>query len=573
MNQIRRRLWTALEPWAKIALVGLVVSGVLAIVLASYIPREVEQRFLETKAESIVDLTSILVAVTTEYGEYGVDLGALESHVAQLSESGRFVRAKLWSLDGTILYSDEAGLIGQTFLPDEDFHSMTEAEWHISNLLVEENVFERDLGYERLLETYVPVFVDGEVTFIWEVYEPLDDFDEAIASVRVKVWTAVGSGLAILTGFLIVIFGGLVSSRERGRLQAEHRSSELESLLEIARLSAQTASPDTIARDVVEFLFSAPDILCACLVRFDGKGGKSRTLAQSGSPDSCGLRTPDEDIDIPTHPQAFGPTTSHVRREDYGLWICHTERAVNRTEAVLQAMLEETVIGIEKAQLHEELEANKAHVERIMQRLVDAQDEERRSTVAEIHDGLAQDLYRVLFGIRGCLTATEEVRHAELLRLERLIAASSRDLRTLLQQMHPTVVDDVGLGPSLRSLGQRIQAEYGIVIELELGRFDEPPYDKRMAIYRIVQEALINAAKHSGSDSVRVRIKQRPGMLSAGVQDQGRGIIDNSGDGLGIWVMRERAESQGGSLKIETGEHGTTIEAWIPLEVGEDGPH
>ena len=251
----------------------------------------------------------------------------------------------------------------------------------------------------------------------------------------------------------------------------------------------------------------------------------------------------------------------------YVLQICQTDATNAIDSALLGAMVSEIAAGVEGARLRRELEANRAHIEFLLERLVDAQEEERRSTVARIHDGLAQDLHRVLFGIRGCLAADEDEARAELRRLEALVSDSSRELRRLLQNIHPSVVDDVGLAASIHSLVDTMASQYDLDVTVDFGTFQEPNHAERIALYRIIREALINAAKHSGSTDVSVSIIGSHGAIEAAVSDTGHGIKRGTSDGIGMWIMRDRAEKYGGTLTVATGESGTTVRVSMPKAV------
>src|SRR5205814_721126 len=98
-----------------------------------------------------------------------------------------------------------------------------------------------------------------------------------------------------------------------------------------------------------------------------------------------------------------------------------------------------------------------AEQRRLLTSLVSAQEDERKRIVGEIHDGLGQDLHRVLFGLRGCRSGAGDDVGEELARLEQVVEQSSRTLRRLLQDLRPSTIDDVGLVASLRSLADRVR--------------------------------------------------------------------------------------------------------------------
>ena len=201
-----------------------------------------------------------------------------------------------------------------------------------------------------------------------------------------------------------------------------------------------------------------------------------------------------------------------------------------------------------------------------MKQLVSTQEQERQRIVADIHDGLGQDLHRVLFSIRGCLAAEQSEVDAELRKVEALVSDSSAKLRRLLQELHPSTLDDIGLAASLRSLAERLRTQYGLRVELHYDDLAEPPTSVGMAVFRIAQEALANVVKHSGSLAARLTVTTDGDSIEVVVEDSGAGVSSERGEGLGLWLMRERAESAGGSFELSTSSKGTRVCARIPLE-------
>ncbi len=185
--------------------------------------------------------------------------------------------------------------------------------------------------------------------------------------------------------------------------------------------------------------------------------------------------------------------------------------------------------------------------------------------MGEIHDGLGQDLHRVLFGLRGSQSGPPDEAAEELARLEALVEESTRRLRRLLQELRPPSLEDVGLAASLRSLADRA-TEDGLHVEFLPEEEVEPPLEIRVAVYRIVQEALRNVERHSGADRAVVELSREDRALVVRVSDRGSGLKGPAPNGLGLWLMRERAEALGGSLSVESGGLGTTVLLRVPLE-------
>ena len=172
--------WADLGTWARVSLAGILVAALLALGLGFFITRQVEQRFLEAGMMADQQVLSFLTAADAISGTGQPNSELLDHFFAPSLESGAILRVKLWSPDATILYSDERRLIGRQFTVDEDFPNLLAPLSHLGNLEAEENLFEGDLA-DELLETYVPVVVDGEVTAVWEVYRPVDEFRAAAA--------------------------------------------------------------------------------------------------------------------------------------------------------------------------------------------------------------------------------------------------------------------------------------------------------------------------------------------------------------------------------------------------------
>ena len=213
-----------------------------------------------------------------------------------------------------------------------------------------------------------------------------------------------------------------------------------------------------------------------------------------------------------------------------------------------------------------QLEAAQIERQRLLTSLVSAQEDERQRIVGEIHDGLGQDLHRVLFGLRGCRAGTAGCAE-ELAGLEELVEQSSRKLRRLLADLRPSTIDDVGLVASLRSLVDRVQRDDGLEVDFSGDGLTESavPVPVRLAVFRIVQEALRNVARHAGTGRADVSLDADGQGLTVRIADAGPGFAPPAGDGVGLSLMRERAEACGGTLAVESGPQGTTLVARIPL--------
>jgi signal transduction histidine kinase len=205
----------------------------------------------------------------------------------------------------------------------------------------------------------------------------------------------------------------------------------------------------------------------------------------------------------------------------------------------------------------------------VLRRSIAAQEDERRRIARELHDETAQALTAVLLGLGQLESATElESARSSAARLGEQVSETLRELRRIAMSLRPTVLDDFGLVAAVEQLAKQRPGTEAARIS-----FDHAPLDRRLdsaaetAVYRIVQEALTNAVKHSGASEIRVDIRPEGDVLEAKVVDDGSGfdIEGPRSEGLGLAGMRERAELVGGSLAIasQPGE-GTTVVLRFP---------
>lgn len=211
-------------------------------------------------------------------------------------------------------------------------------------------------------------------------------------------------------------------------------------------------------------------------------------------------------------------------------------------------------------------------LERLSARLVDAQEQERRTLARELHDEVGQALTAVKMDIAIALRSPNPVAvRAALEEARHLAETTLHSVRDLSQLLHPSMLDDFGLHATLRtylrSFSQRtgIRAHMAETIDIRLAPATE------VCVYRIVQEALNNITHHSGATSCIVSLRAAHGKLHLAISDNGRGLTSQTvAPGLGLIGMRERAQALGGSFKILShgGENsGARIEVALPLDI------
>ena len=203
-----------------------------------------------------------------------------------------------------------------------------------------------------------------------------------------------------------------------------------------------------------------------------------------------------------------------------------------------------------------------------LRRLIEGQELERRRLARELHDETGQALTSVLLGLKAVENADDVP--AALADLRELVVATLQDVRRLAVELRPKALDDFGLVPALERLVETFTASTGIDLQFEsrLGA-ERLASEVETTLYRVVQEALTNIAKHAaGARRVSVLLVRRTSSVTAVVEDDGHGftLADETQGGIGLAGMRERLALLEGRLTVESDRvTGTTIVAEVPL--------
>jgi two-component system, NarL family, sensor histidine kinase UhpB len=205
-----------------------------------------------------------------------------------------------------------------------------------------------------------------------------------------------------------------------------------------------------------------------------------------------------------------------------------------------------------------------------------AQEQERARVARDLHDEVNQSLTGLLLRLEAAREAAPPELEGELAETKALANQAMGELLSLARQLRPTALDDLGLAAAIEGQVDRLGGEIETGLEIG-GDFSDLGGDAQLVVYRVAQEALSNAARHSGAKRVEVRLRRMAiaelGSSSAGgggvqleVSDDGRGFaFDESERGLGIGGMRERALLIGAELTIESRPgRGTTVRLEVP---------
>jgi signal transduction histidine kinase len=227
---------------------------------------------------------------------------------------------------------------------------------------------------------------------------------------------------------------------------------------------------------------------------------------------------------------------------------------------------------------HEEqtkrIEETENNLRRLSRKLVQAHETERKSLSRELHDEVGQTLTALgmeLGNLQMLRISDPGKFRGRIEELKRLNAEAMRAIRDLAMGLRPSMLDDLGLGPALEWQGREFSRHTGVPTTVTVdGVPDDLPEAHRTCIYRIVQEALTNCAKHAKANHVNVSVTGHDHDVGVIVEDDGVGFVPGSRrSGLGLLGIEERVQELDGKVWIESAlGHGTTIRVRIPVEMG-----
>ena len=230
-------------------------------------------------------------------------------------------------------------------------------------------------------------------------------------------------------------------------------------------------------------------------------------------------------------------------------------------------------------QQHLQERQHKRDLQRLSAELVHAQEDERRTIGRDLHDEIGQALLTVKLDL-GAIERSGQVSGAAAYALSEARSTTDhaiQSVRDLSQLLHPAMLDDFGLAVTLDAYVGSFSQRTGVRTELVLDRMDARlPSELEICVYRVVQEALTNVAKHAQATSCRVYLQQLPYSLLVTVEDDGKGMEPESTNktetrrGVGLVGVRERVTRLNGTVRLETrAEKGTRLTIEVPVDVGE----
>jgi signal transduction histidine kinase len=225
-----------------------------------------------------------------------------------------------------------------------------------------------------------------------------------------------------------------------------------------------------------------------------------------------------------------------------------------------------------------EVVSTQQELKRLSAELLSAQESERRRISRELHDEVGQVLSAIMLGLGNLRSALCDKNTEEALRqlqqVEDMTQRNASVVRNISLLLRPTMLDDLGLIPALRWLAREVSRTGSMEVDLMAEPFvDDLPDEHRTCVFRIVQEAIRNAARHSGASQVRIyveeRVEENAASLRLSVQDDGKGFDPSQERGLGILGMQERVMRLGGAFEVDSRPgRGTIITFSLPLPSG-----
>ncbi len=208
---------------------------------------------------------------------------------------------------------------------------------------------------------------------------------------------------------------------------------------------------------------------------------------------------------------------------------------------------------------------------RLLAKLIDAQEEERRRIARELHDDVGQALTSIMVGIKVLHQLDkQDAVAAKQAELRQVAAETLKDVRLLSRQLRPSVLDDLGLVAALEHYATEFVARYSemtVDMHCNIPRRLSTPIET--SLYRIIQEAMTNAARHGQAHTISVLLSQRDGRVQTIIEDDGHGfnpeVARRAGNSVGLHSMAERTELLGGTLTIESSSEGTSVFIEVPV--------
>jgi len=443
-------------------------------------------------------------------------------------------------------------------------------------------------------------------------------------NVRTVAWANISEQFPI-PGWESWSIGVDVTERVRAQAELEQRLTEQETLFFIGRLISSSLEVERVMQLVAEHMAHLVGAVCCVISDWDPETGALTVRArythpEQGAPEHAGVQVghtyalaerPTAQAALcdraPFVAYAADPTLQEAERQRLqargwsglvGMPIVVLDEVIGLVEVYLaggertftehdmrlmQSLVDQVAVAIHNARLFSVVQANQAALRDLSLRLINAQEQERRLVAQELHDELGQLLTALKINVDLARRRLPEGTEVLARRLEEASALTDKvlaNVRTMTVELRPTLLDDMGIVPTLRWHVKRFAARTGIDVEL-----DVPDLAHRLrpevetTLYRVAQEALTNVARHAQAGRVEVRLTHEGDTVTLTVVDDGKGF-DVSGwnerqqeqPSLGLSGIRERVMLLDGKATIASQPGaGTRIEVVLPARYVTEG--
>lgn len=262
------------------------------------------------------------------------------------------------------------------------------------------------------------------------------------------------------------------------------------------------------------------------------------------------------------HRELFAATTAPHRNLGYALATI-LAGAVGTSAVVAFTVRAFTDVFAHKNRM---LAARERQLAELSQRLLTAQDEERRRIARGLHDGLIQSLAAIKMRLSPERQRMGEEAYRQVCGI---VDTSIAETRTLAYSIRPPLLDNLGLVPSLRRLAETTAVESGLAISVDAEEIERRPVSLESLLFFAAQQAMQNVVRHARARSARIALTAVPSALRLTVTDDGVGLSPEEVEGLGLRGVRERVEVSGGRFNVCAAPGSGTI---IVVEVPDDAP-
>ncbi|MHC4402022.1 MAG: GAF domain-containing protein [Planctomycetota bacterium] len=217
-------------------------------------------------------------------------------------------------------------------------------------------------------------------------------------------------------------------------------------------------------------------------------------------------------------------------------------------------------IAIENARLYEEVQHKEVSRRRLLDKLIDAQEEERKRVARELHDQVGQSLTALIMSLGSTEemipSGADEVK-SQLAEICSFTAGILEEIRRLMMDLRPALLDDLGLIPAVRSFAETHLTRAQVQAHIDVaGVKRKLPSSVETTLFRVVQEAIMNTVKHADARKATIQMRFNESSIAATIEDDGKGFDRTEPDldvsALGLLGMQERAEILGGNLRIDS---------------------